>query len=109
MPGIAYFAIYGLGLSRTVSGLLSFPFAVGVTWIGNRLFTFRGLGSDSAKVQFLKFLVVCLGGLIFNRGTYALLVQNVPLVFDYPVLGLLAGTGVGMFSNFFLARQLVFK
>ena len=33
----------------------------------------------------------------------------VPLVAAYPVLGVAAGSVAGMFSNFFLSRQIVFR
>jgi putative flippase GtrA len=97
-----------LGLSRVAAGLFSFPFAVTVTWIGNRLFTFRNAPPMPAAKQLAKFTLICAVGLIFNRGTYTLLVTTVPLVYTYPILGLLAGTAAGMFFNFFAARRHVF-
>ena len=103
-----YFGIYVLGLSRVWAGLFSFPFAVTVTWIGNRTFTFHDAIPMAASKQLAKFAAVCVVGLIFNRGTYSLLVTYSPLVHSYPVIGLVAGTGAGMFFNFFAARRHVF-
>ena len=106
---LVYSGIGILGLGRIAAGLISFPFVVTLTWIGNRLFTFRQSPRAPLGQQFLKFFMVCGAGLVFNRGTYSLLVSHVALAYDYPVLGLLAGTAVGMFFNFFVARRLVFR
>jgi putative flippase GtrA len=104
-----YLGIYGFGFGRIAAGFFSFFFAVTVTWIGNRLFTFRDAKHESMAKQWTKFAAVCLVGIVFNRGTYSLLVSTIPLIYDYPVIGLLAGTGVAMFFNFFASRRLVFR
>ena len=100
--------IGALGLGRVAAGFFSFPFAVTATWIGNRRFTFSDAPPMPAARQLAKFAAVCAVGLIFNRGTYSLLVSTIPFVYDYPIIGLLAGTGVSMFFNFFASRRHVF-
>lgn len=104
-----YIGIEFLGLGRIAAGFFAFPFAVTVTWVGNRLFTFRHQKHEPFAKQWGKFVVVCAVGLIFNRGTYTLMVSLIPLVYDYPVLGLLGGTAAGMFFNFFASKRLVFR
>ena len=104
-----YIGINGLGLGRVAAAFFSFPFAVTVTWIGNRLFTFREVEHEPMAKQWAKFAIVCAVGIVFNRGTYTLCVSTIPLVYDYPVIGLLAGTGVAMFFNFFASKHLVFR
>lgn len=104
-----YLGIYGFGLSRIAAGFLFFPVVVTFTWAGNRLFTFREAKREKMGRQLVKFAVVCAIGLVFNRGTYSLLVSTVPLAYDYPILGLLAGTAAGMFFNFFVSKKLVFR
>ena len=99
----------GLGFNRDISAYFSFPFAVTATWIGNRLFTFRGLNRGSAHAQWLRFFAVCAIGFVLNRGTFSILTHSVALVYTYPVLGLMAGTGAGMFFNFFFSKKLVFR
>jgi putative flippase GtrA len=103
-----YLGIYVLGLERVTAGFFSFPFAVLATWTGNRFFTFRDVPPMPAAKQLAKFAAVCAVGLVFNRGTYSLLVLYVPFVYAHPVIGLLAGTCTGMFFNFFTARRHVF-
>jgi len=98
-----------LGFGHYGSAFFSFPFAATFTWIGNRLFTFRGKNEGSIHTQWVKFLTVSAVGFVLNRGTYSLLTATLPLVYTYPILGLMAGTGTGMFFNFFFSKKLVFK
>ena len=88
--------------------VVSFLIAVTVTWFCNRHFTFKDSPKTSASIQFTKFAITCLGGFIFNYGTYALLITTAPLIATYPTLGVAAGSLVGMFFNFFAAKKIVF-
>ncbi len=98
-----------LGLGRYGSALFSFPFAVTATWLGNRLFPFRGQSKHRAHHELVRFVGVCAVGLVLNRGAYSLVVYLLPLAYTYPIIGLLAGTAAGMLFNFFSARKVVFK
>jgi putative flippase GtrA len=101
------FDLFGFG--HYGSALFSFPFAATFGWVGNRLFTFRGDHKGHPGAQWARFVLVTAGGLVLNRGTFSILTATIPIVYDYPVLGLLSGTAAGMFFNFFLARRVVFK
>lgn len=98
-----------LHLSHDFSACFSFPFAATFTWVGNRMFAFRGKNQGSIHSQWMRFLAVTSCGFFLNRGTFSLLTHTLDIVYSYPVLGLMAGTGAGMFFNFFFARKLVFK
>ncbi len=104
-----YLGISALGLSRIAAGFFAFPFAVTTTWIGNRLYTFKDAPREPPAKQWAKFAAVCAVGIVFNRGTYSLMVSLIPFVYDYPVFGLLGGTAAGMFFNFFASKKLVFR
>ena len=54
-------------------------------------------------------VVVNLAGFTLNYGTYALMVASMPVVAAYPILGVAAGSIVGMFANFAVSRRLVFR
>ncbi|NMJ44025.1 GtrA family protein [Roseomonas sp. JC162] len=96
----------GLYLGRAVS----YVAAATATWALNRAWTFRGRGTGGPiHRQWLLFVVVNLGGFVLNYGTYALLVTFVPTVAAHPVLGVAAGALAGMFANFALSRQIVFR
>ena len=91
------------------AGMAAYVVAATVTWILNRQWTFRGLGSGPVHRQWARFLVINLGGLVLNRGTYAILVTFVPLCAEQPVFATAAGAIAGMFVNFGLNRAMVFR
>jgi putative flippase GtrA len=91
------------------AGMAAYVVAATVTWILNRLWTFRGRGGGPMHQQWARFLVVNLGGLVLNRGTYALLVTFVALAAQQPVYATAAGAIAGMFVNFALIRTMVFR
>jgi putative flippase GtrA len=105
--------LYGalaLGAGLYGGRAISYVTAATTTWLLNRAWTFRHRGGgQQAHRQWALFVVVNLGGFVLNYGTYALLVAYVPLVAAHPVLGVAAGSVAGMFSNFVLSRQLVFR
>ncbi|CAH0269120.1 GtrA family protein [Roseomonas sp. CECT 9278] len=105
--------LYGalaLGAGLYGGRALSYVTAATTTWLLNRVWTFRDrAGGQAVHRQWALFVVVNLGGFVLNYGTYAILVAFVPMVAAHPVLGVAAGSIAGMFSNFVLSRQLVFR
>jgi putative flippase GtrA len=91
------------------AGMVAYVVAATVTWILNRVWTFRGLGSGPMHRQWARFLAVNLGGFVLNRGTYAALVTWVAVCAEEPVLAVAAGAIAGMFVNFGLSRAVVFR
>ena len=91
------------------AGVVSYLVAATVTWILNRVWTFRGLGSQPMHEQWARFLVVNFAGFVLNRGTYAILVTFVALCAEQPVYAVAAGAIAGMFLNFGLSRTMVFR
>ena len=91
------------------AGGVAYGVAASVTWILNRLWTFRGKGSGPAHQQWARFVLVNLGGFVLNRGTYAALVTFVALCAAQPVWAVAAGAIAGMFLNFSLSRSMVFR
>jgi len=103
------YAGLALGLGLYGGRAVSYLVAATTTWALNRLWTFRGRGDGPVHQQWALFLLVNLVGFAMNYGTYAALIIFVPLVAAYPVLGVAAGAIAGMFGNFVLSRQLVFR
>jgi putative flippase GtrA len=88
---------------------ISFLTAATTTWTLNRNFTFRGEHDGTLWRQWAKFVAANSFGGLLNYGTYAALVAYSPLVAAHPILGVAAGSIVGMFFNFTAAKKLVFK
>ena len=90
----------------------SYVAAASTTFALNRVWTFkaavRPTGKAAAARQWALFLLVNLVGFACNYGTYALLIGNVPLVANHPVLGVAAGSLAGLVGNFLLTRHFVF-
>jgi putative flippase GtrA len=103
--------VYGLRYSLGLygAGVAAYVVAATFTWLFNRLWTFRGLGSGPVHQQWVRFLTVNLGGFVLNRGTYAILITFVPLCAQEPVYATGAGAIAGMFLNFSLSRTMVFR
>ncbi len=103
--------VYGLRrlLGLYGAGAAAYIVAASVTWLFNRLWTFRGRGSGPVHQQWARFLGVNLGGFVLNRGTYTILITFVPLCAQEPVFAVAAGSIAGMFLNFTLSRAMVFR
>ena len=91
------------------AGFASYVVAATVTWLLNRIWTFRGRGGGAIHRQWALFLLVNLGGLALNRGAYVVLIATSPLAVTYPVIAVFAGAIAGMFVNFGLNRAVVFR
>ena len=104
-------AVYGFrhSLGLYGAGLIAYVFAASVTWLLNRIWTFRGQGTAPAHRQWAMFLATNLVGFVLNRGTYAILVTYVPVAAAQPVIATAAGALAGMFANFSLSRRVVFR
>lgn len=107
--GALWLCMTQLGLGPYSGRVISFIAAATTTWFCNRVFTFRGQGTGALHRQWLKFVLVSIGGFAFNYGAYYLLMETQPLVREYPTLGVAAGSLAGMFFNFFVARRVVFR
>ena len=96
-------------LGLYAGGVLAYLVAASVTWLLNRLWTFRHVAHAAMHRQWAAFLAAQSVGFVLNRGTYAILVTVSPLCAAQPVLAVAAGVAAGMFVNFTLARKLVFR
>ena len=98
---------YQLGLYG--AGMAGYVVAASANWALNRAWTFRSRNRGIAHRQWALFLATNTLGLVLNRGTYAALIAASTLCVRYPVLAIAAGAVAGMFVNFTLARQVVFR
>jgi len=91
------------------AGMVAYVVASTGNWAINRAWTFRGKHRESAHVQWARFMVFNLFGLVLNRGAYILLVTFSAFCAEYPVYAVAAGAIAGMGVNFILSRNLVFR
>ena len=94
----------------TAAALAAFFVAATMNWMLNRLWTFRGRGSDAPLVQqWLGFLGANGLGFVLNRSTFFALIWLMPFCRAHLVTALAAGSLAGMCANFTLSRRMVFR
>ncbi len=103
--------VYGLRgmMGLYAAGLVAYVVAVTGNWVLNRIWTFRGQGSGPAHRQWVLYVAVNSVGFVLNRGTYAILVTWLPVAAREPVIAIAAGSIMGIASNFYLSRRMVFR
>jgi putative flippase GtrA len=101
--------LLGLGLGLYSGRVVSYLAAATFTWAANRHFTFAQTDPSHPAFQWLKFLAANGLGAVVNYGVYAALVTFVPLAAIYPVIGIAAGSVVGLTFNFNASKRWVFK
>lgn len=103
-------AVMLLGTGPWLGRVFSYVVAATATFTLNRAWTFRGADrSRPVTRDWGVFLLVNLVGFACNYGTYAAMVAGIPLVREFPVLGVAAGSLAGMTGNFLLSRRYVFR
>jgi putative flippase GtrA len=102
------YSLRGL-LGLYLAGIVSYLAVGSANWALNRVWTFRGRGSGPRHRQWATFLGANLLGFVLNRGTYAIVIATVPLARAQPVIAVAAGAVAGMFLNFTMVRQVVFR
>ncbi|WP_334175158.1 GtrA family protein [Pseudoxanthobacter sp.] len=103
------YLMMALGLGRFSGRLVSFVFAVWVTWQFNRRFTFRQRRDISALREFAEYFVAMLGGGAVNYAAYSVTVLLLPDSTFVPLVGVAMGALAGMVVNFITAKWLVFR
>lgn len=96
--------LVGLYISR----IFSFVFAVFVTWILNRNFTFKKGKRSNKLSEFIYYFGCMIVGGLANLTTYYLLIGSSQLIVEYPVIGVAIGSLAGMLINFVSSKWLVF-
>jgi putative flippase GtrA len=103
-----YLAMTFCGAGLYSGRIISYLTTASSTWALNRRYTFSGRKSVHAFGEWGRFLAAnTLGGMV-NYGTYAILVSRYPLAAEWPIIGVAAGSIVGLAVNFLASRTVVF-
>ena len=101
--------VRGLGGDPYLSRIVSFLCAMTATWLFNRNYTFAHAAGESLLHEWLRYGFAMLGGFVVNYGIYSLLVWQWPLVREWPVIGVAAGSIGGLAVNYASSRFWVFR
>lgn len=97
-------------LGPYVARLLSFISAVITTWLINKKFTFDNKTSGlSPGHEFFFYLCLMLCGGSFNYGTYAILISQYDFINTHPIIGVAAGSLMGLLINFFTSKTILYR
>jgi putative flippase GtrA len=106
---VLYFALRVLHTGPYTGRAISYLAAATSTWYLNRRITFADRRSDAFAREWLKFVVFNGGGGVLNYLTYTATLHYVGSSGFGPAIGVAMGSLAGMFVNFALSRQLVFR
>ena len=107
------YAGLAVGLGYYIGRVISYICAATVTWFLNRRWTFSTAAGDNKKSEWLRFLMLNLGGFIVNYGTYVLALHalqpaDLPVKL-IPLLAVGCGSAAGLLVNFTINKYLVFR
>jgi putative flippase GtrA len=117
LVGVAGFAVDALVLHLAmaqgeanpyIGRLISYLFAATVTWTLNRRYTFTDRRGENRLLEWSRFLGSNAVGGLLNYLLFAALVAATSTVSRFPVIGVAAGSLVGLIVNFSLTRRFVF-
>lgn len=98
--------IIGLGMRAEFARLVSFIFAVAVTWYLNRSFTFQTTEKPSLR-EFFSYLLAMSLGLVLNYAVFVVAINISYLAQNFPALALIPATLAGMIVNFVTSRSIL--
>lgn len=107
--GIVQFLVRELAMNPYLARLFSFLAAATTTWAFNRRYTFAGHGGGSKRRQLVRYLVAMACGFALNYGAYALCVAVLPIVREWPAIGVAAGSVAGALVNFLTSKYWIFR
>lgn len=97
------------GSDPYLSRLFSFLCAMTATWWFNRRFTFQQRRFGGALQEWAHYGLAMIGGFAVNYAVYAGLVYQFPLVRQWPILGVAAGSIAGLAVNYTSSRFWIFR
>lgn len=88
--------------------VLSFGLAVTVTFILNRLWTFRHRRISSKRTAYTRYFLVQVIGALFNLAVFFVCVSLFPVLHYWPIIALAIGSIIALIFTFTASRHLVF-
>jgi putative flippase GtrA len=106
--GLLALQVHLFGVNPYVARGPSFLVAATVTWLLNRVHTFKGLERYSTGNEYRRYIMIQMAGALINLGVYVMAIASFAICARYPELGVAMGAVVGPVANYILARLFVF-
>ncbi len=106
--GILQILAGSFGMDPYGSRIISFLIAATVTWLLNRRYTFNVEQGARLHREWARYISINAFGGGLNYLTYALCVSQFALVHHYLILGVAAGSAIGLLVNYSASKYLVF-
>lgn len=87
---------------------LSFALAVSVTWLLNRIWTFRRTAGRSKGREYALYVLTQTAGALINLGIFFLLVALSPSLSEWPFIPLAIGAVAALGFNFVVSKRWIF-
>ena len=107
--GVLIVASDYFGLSLFLSRLMSFSFAVTVTWYLNRRLTFANRSNRDAINEWVHYSALNGIGALINLSIFMWLVIQYEYLHEHPIVPLAIATAVSMTFNFLVSHFVIFQ
>jgi putative flippase GtrA len=107
--GMLAFLVHGQAWNPIPARLLSFSFALIVTWGLNRRVTFPGRGRENKLRNFQLYFAISLLGFWINFGLYVILLEMSSVVKQYPLLAVFPSAAVAAIFTYFGNIKVAFR
>ncbi|MFA9372519.1 MAG: GtrA family protein [Poseidonibacter sp.] len=106
---ILLFLVHKLNMDINISRVFSFLFAVLVTWLLNRKFTFSLNSKYKKRKEYIYYMSIQTIGALLNYTIFISLVYSYKVFQEYLILPLAIASIIVMFFNFFMIRNKIYN
>lgn len=101
--------VHKLNMDINISRVFSFLFAVLVTWLLNRKFTFSLNSKYKKRKEYIYYMSIQTIGALLNYTIFISLVYSYKVFQEYLILPLAIASIIVMFFNFFMIRNKIYN
>ena len=109
VDGVLLTALMQSGWKILPARLVSFISAVTLTWLLNRLWTFRLNKNVEVRREYASYIATQIIGALINFSIFFALIEFHPSLKDIPLIPLAFGAVVSLVSNYIISKIYVFK
>lgn len=101
--------VHKLNIDISISRIFSFLFAVLITWLLNRRFTFSQDSRFKKRKEYIYYVSIQSIGALLNYIIFITLVYSYKIFEEYLILALALASIIVMFFNFFMIKKKIYS